>query len=242
MNETSARGTTAAEVLLFASGWPRRTFIVTGAFATLLCLTALEVRMLWLGRPAFAYFVWNLFLAWVPLALQAVRGAWLELRALKWLAIPLDAAWLLFLPNAPYLVTDLIHLRERAPVPMWFDVLIFLGFAATGCWLGLVSLDAFLRRVPRGRAIRAVFAAAICGLCGYGVFLGRFYRFNSWDVLRDPLALLAPAQHVEALAFSSGLAVFFGAQLMVLRAVQRPAATASAPLPRRGASDRTHRP
>ena len=127
--------------------------MLCGALASGLCLLALAARCEWVGRRALVFLAWNLFLAWTPLMFNALRGVYLsalgKLGAPRWMASPallFDFAWLMFLPNAPYLVTDLVHLTARPPVPFWFDVLFFSGFAATGCWLGLISLESVLRR------------------------------------------------------------------------------------------------
>ena len=170
------------------------------------------------------FLAWNLFLAWVPLLINCVQAA-----APKKLSAVFDFAWLMFLPNAPYLVTDLVHLQTRPPVPLWFDVLFFVGFAATGCWLGLTSLEVVLARVERrlGRAWSHATAALVCVLCGYGVFMGRFFRLNSGDIVDKPLRLfemafdplLDPLAHRGAVAFTVGFAIFFGMQLLVLNAV-----------------------
>jgi len=114
-------------------------------------------------------------------------------------------------------------------VPLWFDVLFFSGFAATGCWLGLVSLEAVLARF-KTRSTRFFAATIVCVLCGYGVYLGRFRRLNSWDILDDPLALMRlvlqpifdPLAHPRALGFTFAFAVFFGAQLLLLAVAAQP--------------------
>src|SRR5262245_33382879 len=82
-------------------------------------------RVFYTGRTAYIWLGWNLILAWVPLLIALViarrhapgtRPSWL-------LSGVLGAVWLAFLPNAPYLVTDLIHLRARGFVPIWYDAI-----------------------------------------------------------------------------------------------------------------------
>jgi uncharacterized membrane protein len=115
--------------------------------------------------------------------------------------------WLLFLPNAPYLVTDLVHLQGRAPVPIWFDVLLFSAFGLAGCVLGWASIETVHRRlVPAvGRRWAAAAIVAVVFLVGFGVYLGRFERWNSWDALLRPGPVLADA----AAAITSPRAVVF---------------------------------
>jgi uncharacterized membrane protein len=140
------------------------------------------------GIPTFFFLVWNLFLAWVPYLVA------LSLKHLKKSKIVIAAMlilWLLFFPNAPYIITDLLHLRHRPPVPMWYDVMLFFSFAWTGLILGFASLmevEKFLqKRLSKWQVQSFVFGAL--SLCGFGVFVGRFQRWNSWDVLANPFHL-----------------------------------------------------
>jgi len=140
----------------------------------------------------FAYFnlVWNLFLAWLPLgfAFLAARfhGSRRDLIACALL-------WLLFLPNSPYLVTDLVHLKPRPPVPLWFDILLVQSFVLTGLWLGFLSVYLMHRLVSHsyGWKIGWLFTVLILALTGFGIYLGRFERWNSWDLFTSPIALSA---------------------------------------------------
>ena len=112
----------------------------------------------------------------------------------------LGAAWLAFFPNAPYLVTDLIHLRTRAFVPVWYDAIMVFAFALTGLCLAFLSLWLVHRLVERrlGKAAGWLFVAVVAGLSGFGVYLGRYPRWNSWDVVTRPGELMADvAAHVQ---------------------------------------------
>ena len=86
----------------------------------------------WLGffLLAMAFLVWNLFLAAVPFGAALVLEALEKLRAwtsLQWCCL---VVWLLFLPNAPYIVTDLVHLRQRSAIPLWYDILLLISRSA----------------------------------------------------------------------------------------------------------------
>lgn len=207
--------------------WPRWKLVLCGALASGLCLCALAARCGFVGRRALVFMAWNLFLAWVPLFFNTAQAA-----LPKRLSPVADAAWLIFLPNAPDLVTDLVHLTARPPVPLWFDILFFVGFAATGCWLGLTSLEVVVARVRRrlGPAWAHAIALAACVLCAYGVFMGRFFRLNSWDVVDRPwrlfelasAPLLDPLSHPGAVAFTAAFAVFLGVQWLGLSALTGP--------------------
>lgn len=243
MNVRTDRGSGSAIPGQAEGGGPQASLVWGGALASLLCLGALGLRAEWLGRPTLLFLAWNLLLAWTPLAIDALRAQSVpRLRALgaprsaAAVGLVLDAGWLLFLPNAPYLVTDLVHLGVRPPVPFWFDLLLYCAFAATGCWLGLVSLESVLGRVSRwaGPRTAQLGLIAVSLACGYGVYLGRFLRFNSWDVLVAPAELLTralhplatPFGHPRALGFTLAFALFFGVQAVLLRAVRSPVAGA----------------
>ena len=153
----------------------------------------LAVRMDRVGEPAFVFLTWNLLLAWIPFVLSlgvaAVHGRGGP-RALLWV---LGAGWLLFLPNAPYILTDFIHLGRVGGVPLWFDAALIGTFAAAGLALGLASLLVVHHVVEARRGTLVGWAVAVSSLVlsALGVYLGRFPRFNSWDVVTDPHSLIA---------------------------------------------------
>ena len=161
------------------------------------------------------FLVWNLFLAWIPM-MFAVGFALVRQRF--WL-IPRGLGWLAFLPNSPYLVTDLIHLGESG-TEMWRHVLQY-GFAAwTGIILGVVSLLLVHRRIEREVG---TFAGWICvvlsvGLCAIGLVIGRFQRWNSWDLVTRPDDVVAatwewirqPLAHIAPTGVAVAVAAFFG--------------------------------
>ena len=166
-------------------------WIVPGAL-WLWCVSLLALRVELTGSLVYAFLGWNLFLAWIPwLAGQAFRASSRRgapaAQQLAWLAL-----WLLFLPNAPYILTDLLHLTWRPPVPLWFDLALLLSCAGTGLLLGYISLldvqatveERFGRRTGWCVAIGSLF------LSGFGIYLGRFRRWNSWHVLTDPAGIL----------------------------------------------------
>ena len=136
----------------------------------------------------------ELLLAWVPYA-ASLWADRLHLRkaAQPWRLLPAAGLWLAFLPNAPYLVTDFMHIRARPDMPwlFWYDIMMMAIFAWTGCILGAVSLGIMQRIVGDylGRAASWLFVLLTAALCGVGIYLGRFERWNSWDFLLNPRAL-----------------------------------------------------
>ncbi len=146
----------------------------------------------WQRGPMFLFLVWNLALAWIPYFLaQFLRFSEKKGRPTL-VSLGLLGAWLLFFPNAPYLVTDLLHLRPKPPVPHWFDLMLLFSFACTGLMLGLLSLYEVQKFMRKHLAEAQVWAATvgIAFLGGFGVWLGRYQRWNSWDIIVRPVTLL----------------------------------------------------
>ena len=154
-------------------------------FASILAATMVALRILYSGESRFVFLAWNLFLAWLPLVF-----AWLAYRY-RVTAVIYGPFWLLFFPNAPYLVTDLVHLRPSAYAPLWYDAILLFIFALTGLLLGVLSLYLMQTTVARrwGKWMSWLFVIVATGLSGYGVYLGRFLRWNSWDIFTQPRPL-----------------------------------------------------
>lgn len=150
-------------------------------------------RFIYSGSTNYINLVWNLFLAWIPFVLSLLAAALVRLRPRSWLLLlPLGAAWLAFFPNAPYLVTDFYHLANRPMVPLWYDIGLIAVFAFTGCFLAIASLRSMHVLVERylGKVLGWIFAFISLALAGLGVYLGRFGRWNSWDLLLHPRTLV----------------------------------------------------
>ncbi|GGF94165.1 hypothetical protein GCM10010912_43910 [Paenibacillus albidus] len=144
----------------------------------------------------YAFLIWNLFLAWIPFVFSMAAYELDKRRAGKLLLLPLGVAWLLFFPNAPYIMTDLVHLTVKKSLYIvdgtiqnryWYDMAMLLLFTWSGWLTGFFSLYQFQSVIYRKTNLlwSWVFVVAACGLGGYGVLLGRVYRLNSWDVLTD---------------------------------------------------------
>jgi len=160
------------------------------ALATTFCAAMVGARVYHTGAPTYRFLLWNLFLAWIPFLISfALYRLRVSSRAVM---IAGGGAWLLFFPNAPYIVTDFIHLRMTSSAPIWFDATMIAAFAWTGLTLGLVSLKMMQSLVRRhfGRAVSWIFAPTVLLLSSFGVYLGRFQRWNSWDLFVRPYELL----------------------------------------------------
>lgn len=125
----------------FTSNEVRARAIILGALflAALLPMGILAVRVNRFDALTFGFLGWNLFLAGVPVALASLAELSWRFRK-RVMTVGLLIGWLAFFPNAPYITTDLIHLRERPPVPVWFDALILTSAALAGLLAGFVSL------------------------------------------------------------------------------------------------------
>jgi uncharacterized membrane protein len=166
----------------------RRTLpIVALVAASALCCAMVELRTHETGDAYYRFLVWNLILAWLPLVFAI--GAWARARRRVDLVVAaLLVLWLLFFPNAPYLLTDFIHLGE-GPAPLWYDALMLSAFAWTSLLLGFGSLylvQTILRR-SFGSKVAWLGVVAALSLGSIGVYVGRFIRFNSWDALLHPI-------------------------------------------------------
>lgn len=133
----------------------------------------------------FLFLVWNLYLAWIPLGI--VYGLRYGPKKSWWL-FGGAGIWLLFFPNAPYLITDFIHLRPHTGVPYWYDGLLFFVFAYLGLHLAGRSLRLLLPILQArwGKLWSASFVGLSLLLSGLGIYLGRVQRWNSWDVFHNP--------------------------------------------------------
>jgi uncharacterized membrane protein len=186
--------------------------------ASLISVGMLVARAWYSGETKFTFLPGNLLLAWIPLIFALTFYTMKARGSQRWLVLSACAAvWFFFYPNAPYLITDLVHLKTRAPIPRWFDLILMMSFAWTGLFLGYLSLYLMQEVVRgwRGRAASWRFAILMLALGALGVFLGRFWRWNSWEAFTRPLGLasdfgkrLWEMNVAEAAAFSTTFFAF----------------------------------
>lgn len=171
----------------------------------------------------FLFLVWNLFLAWIPYLLSLT----LPHLKNKWTTIPVLFVWLVFFPNAPYIVTDLLHVGYRPPVPVWYDTVLLFSFAWTGLLLGFLSLldvQYFLKK-KIGKSKAEILTWSAIALCAFGVYLGRYQRWNTWDILTNPFQLFEqtvavlfhPMAYIGTLGLAVVMAGLMGVGYMTLR-------------------------
>ena len=177
----------------FSTNKYRLTMFVLLAGATVFSVVVWRARTELSGTVTYGFLVWNLFLAWIPFMISYFTYTFTLKRRWIYVVIPIAAfLWLIFFPNAPYILTDFQHLAHRSgELPVWYDVMMLIWFAFTGLLLGMVSLFLMqeIIRLEFGRWAGWAFVAAVTGLSSAGVYMGRFLRWNSWDILRDPAGI-----------------------------------------------------
>jgi uncharacterized membrane protein len=177
--------------------------------STSFTLALVIVRFLITKEEVYFFYPWNLFLATIPLLFSR------QLKKYEHISIPVIlrlACWLLFFPNAPYIITDLFHFELRPPVPYWFDLLIVMSGAWNGltlCFMSLMQVERFLEKHLKMKWV-APCTVALLLLGSYGIYLGRYQRYNSWDIVTKPGDVLRtiatqiaqPWQHLQVWAFT----------------------------------------
>jgi uncharacterized membrane protein len=152
----------------------------------------LIIRMMATKSIYYIFLEWNLFLAFVPYLLSSLLFKQTRLRANNYLIALVSFVWILFIPNAFYILTDLFHLGETAAAPLWFDLLLILSFAWNGMMMGILSVrqmeKIFHEKFRTGNEL--VFLYPIMWLNALGVYIGRYLRFNSWDIITSPFRLV----------------------------------------------------
>ncbi|MDO8998972.1 MAG: DUF1361 domain-containing protein [Bacteroidota bacterium] len=153
------------------------------------CLALLVIRIVRTEQFSYVFLTWNLFLAFIPYLLIKKFKA----KQNRFVQISLVAGTILFLPNAPYILTDLFHLRERIAAPMWFDLILILSFAFLGMVFFVLSVNKLLsifNTLFASRLITSALKFLIMLSSSYGIYLGRYLRLNSWDVISSPIYLV----------------------------------------------------
>lgn len=186
-------------------------------FALGVLLAMLTFRFVCSVTLAYFFLPWNTFLAVVPYLLSSYIN---DRNLSKTKNLFVSGFCILFLPNALYLISDFEHLVERPPVPFFFDILLMFYAAVLGLVLNILSLrnlqNITLRFVPA--KLSNWIMGAIILLSGFGVYLGRYLRWNSWDIFTHPkglvidcaLRVLYPHQHVYTWAVTLGYASVLG--------------------------------
>ncbi|HYH13850.1 MAG TPA: DUF1361 domain-containing protein [Flavisolibacter sp.] len=158
---------------------------------TAFCVLMVGFRIIYTGEGMFAFLVWNLFLAYLPYSLSSFIAK-KNKQLSKPLFVLLLVIWLLLIPNSFYIITDLFHLRDRIVVPLWYDLALIIAFAWNGLMVGILSVRQVERTLQsRWHIHEWLFVLPLMYLNALGIFIGRYLRFNSWDIVSNPLALIS---------------------------------------------------
>lgn len=167
--------------------------VITLMVSHIASIFLLVARSVDAGNSRYYFLTWNMFLAIVPIVLSF----WLRKRLnnsswLAWKNLLLTSLWLMFLPNSFYLVTDLVHLHQTYEVSVYFDAVLLMSFIINGFITGFMSL--YLVHVELARRIKRrdahLIIAFVLFTVSFAIFLGRFMRWNSWDVFLHPAGVL----------------------------------------------------
>lgn len=188
----------------FFSGTIHEWLLASSGFSCLLLLG----RMIATGSLEYIFLPWNLFLAFVPYCItwwMARNVSIIENKIKLFIAL---TAWLLFIPNSFYIITDLVHFTHIRTAPKWFDLLMIFSFAWNGILCGIISLrrvETFIALL-RGKQFPVLIVFGVMWLCAFGVYIGRFLRYNSWDVITDPFALAGEILNMIIHPYANGYA------------------------------------
>jgi uncharacterized membrane protein len=164
-------------------------FIASCTFSFLLIC----MRVAATGYLTYVFLLWNLFLAFVPYAISNWLSQNIRVIESRWKLVLSLGAWLLFIPNTFYILTDLFHLTHIQSAPKWFDLLLLLSFAWNGLLFGIASVRKIeiILHIISGRWFSFFFVFGVMWLNALGIYIGRFLRYNSWDILTQPFSLFS---------------------------------------------------
>ena len=188
-----------------------------GAFSFVLYLC----RVIYTGSFEFLFLNWNLFLASVPFVISSIIIL-NDLQRNKKLLALLILCWTLFFPNSPYILTDLFHLNMSTKAPVWYDLILILSYAWTALICGAVSLMDIEKVLSTflGKGKTTFFIIFYLFLSGFGIYIGRYLRWNSWSILDDPSGLFSDIVRIFIHPFDHpktwGLTILAGTLLNLL--------------------------
>jgi len=186
------------------------------------CLAFSILRLVFTGSAFYFFLIWNLFLAYIPWAVSKYAlKRFISLRP-KTIIPFLLLIWLLFFPNTLYILTDLFHLGQTTAMPMWFDLILILSFAWTGLVFGFFSLWNIEKIVANYLSPKATafVSYSLLFIGSFGVYIGRYLRWNSWDLFINPIKLFSSLSEIifNPLHYPSswGMTLFFGCFLVLI--------------------------
>jgi uncharacterized membrane protein len=196
----------------------RKNEVIVFATLTLFCLLLLLIRAKVTQSVFFFFLIWNLFLAFIPYLISFFLFTSVTFQERRFLRIGTLLVWLLFLPNSFYLLTDFVHINKFPDVPFWFDLVLVSSFSTTGFALGLFSIRTIEKiiQLHYSKIQSKIMLFCILYLTAFGIYLGRFLRFNSWDLLANPIDLFASCVDCLFIPDVQNFTLGFGTFLLVL--------------------------
>ena len=188
--------------------------------SSIICVLMVALRFLWTSSFGYSFLIWNLFLAWMPLFLALyVRRLETKMKS-RFTIAAVFLSWLVFFPNAPYILTDMVHLNPDKSIGYWYDLILILLCAWNGLILGLISLNKmhhFLIRQFK-QTVSWFFITGIIVLSSFGIYLGRVQRYNSWDIIMRPGKLFTDilSHIIYPLSYPGTLSITFGFSVFLM--------------------------
>lgn len=214
---------------------PYKNIIVLLILSNALSVLLFALRIIGADNTRYWFMVWNLTLAWIAPVI-----AWILIRRLHhapwkhWLNIVLTMLWLGFLPNSFYMVSDLIHVELTGEVNIIFDAVLFTSFIFNGFIAGYLGTYLVHRELLKRMTIPKAYVIilAVFMLSSYAVYMGRVLRWNTWDALLQPAAVLfdvsdtivRPLSHADAYvitgSFTLLISVFYLFAFEIMRTLR----------------------
>jgi len=196
-----------------------------------ICFFFTLVRHIITGRRTYYFLNWNLLLALIPMFVSLIISSRFVKNRPKILTAVLFVIWLLFFPNAPYIITDLYYLNRHSERMFWYDLITIMLFAWTGLLAGFLSMD-IIRETLLSKLSRIKNIIAVCGLwfiSAFGVYLGRVLRWNTWEIFVDPKEFfldvidrfINPIGHSNTWGFTFFMGVFLNITYWSLKIIQK---------------------
>jgi len=183
------------------------------------------------GTITYVFLIWNLILAFIPYGITTLVISNEKVKNSQFSFWPLFVCWFVFIPNAPYIITDLFHLRFTTSFPIWFDVLLIMTFAWNGlilCYLSIADMQEVIQR-KLSPIYGWIMSLGLLLLSGFGIYLGRYLRWNSWDLLNNTQEVFyditervsSPILHMRTWGVTLGFGVFLIIGYLVFRELSR---------------------
>lgn len=175
------------------------------------------------------FMVWNVFLASIPISITILLEINKKWQSNTFLFLVMFSVWLLFLPNSFYMITDFIHIKNSISGTIWYDITIIFSFAISGLIMGYYSLFQMKKIIHSKFSNSKYFIISILLLSSFGVYLGRYLRWNSWDIIQHPYQifkdiaamLLHPTLHLNAYKTTFVLFSFYACYYFIILLIRK---------------------